>query len=88
MERVQDLLGSPVYVQGRQVGRIHDLLFDDTSWHIVYIVLRTGIGLSQWDKLLCPLTVQVDHASHTCILSLSPQQLRLCPDTETGPPIG
>ncbi len=82
---MQALLGIPVYSQGRRIAHIHDLLVDDALWCVTYAVLRMGHGLGQREKLVCPHVLQLDQARRTCDLSLSRQQLRLCPDPAADP---
>ena len=40
------LIGSPVIAKNGETGSIHDFLFDDQSWKVLYLVVYVGNWLT------------------------------------------
>ena len=70
------------------VGTVHDLFFDDQSWEVRYLVVKTGNWLSGRRVLLPPTVVeQRDWANHRLQVPLTQQQIKDSPDVDTDKPI-
>jgi hypothetical protein len=69
-------------------GCVLDVLFDDRSWHVKYLVVRLGGRLSAWHVLLKPDLVT--HAAWTereLHVPLSGREFRQLPGVQSDPPV-
>lgn len=68
------------------VGQVDDLLFDDATWTVRYVVVDTGTWLAGRRVLLAPHAINV-HATETACVSvnLTQEQIRTSPEADTGP---
>ncbi len=75
-------------LNGDRIGRVHDFLFDDRSWSIRYLVLRTGGWLARRKKLVSPLALgEPDWSSRTIPVRLSVKQVKESPDISIDKPV-
>src|SRR5437899_1783727 len=71
------------------IGRVHDLYFDDRRWTVRYLVVDTRHWLPGRRVLLSPAAVRLpDWAHHEIVASLSREQIRRCPGIDSDPPVG
>ncbi len=71
-----------------KIGTVSDLLFDDMSWSVRWLVVDTGHWLPGRKVLLPPLClgeIDSDHAQLSVRLSM--QQVKDSPDTNTDQPV-
>lgn len=54
LRTIEDLQRYDLQASDGAVGRVHDLFFDDTSWAIRYLVVKTGTWLLHQDLLISP----------------------------------
>ena len=69
-------------------ARVVDVLLDDQSWHVRYLVVRLGGRLSLWDVLLKPDAVM--HAAWTerkLHVPFTRREVEQLPDVQTDPPV-
>ena len=70
------------------VGTVDDLLFDDRSWSITQIVIRTGDWPARKRVLILPRDVQgADWSARRLRLGLTEQQVHTAPTLESHPPV-
>lgn len=75
-------------LNGDRIGRVHDFLFDDRSWSIRYLVLRTGFWLARRKKLVSPVALgEPDWSSRTIPVMLSVKQVEESPDISVDKPV-
>jgi hypothetical protein len=80
--------GYAIKASDGQVGTVKDLLFEDVSWVIRWLVVDTGNWLSG-RKVLLPLSTlgQPDPALRHFPVKLTMQQVKDSPDIDTDRPV-
>ncbi|MBN1855258.1 MAG: hypothetical protein JW829_21175 [Pirellulales bacterium] len=69
-------------------GKLVDLLFDDRSWTISYVVIRIGSWHTRPQVLVRPRDItDINLASRRVCLGLSESQLKAAPSLESNPPV-
>lgn len=62
------------------VGRVDDLLFDDATWMVRYLVVDTGVWLAGRRVLLAPVSVNGQAADAPCLsVGLTREQIEMSP---------
>jgi sporulation protein YlmC with PRC-barrel domain len=75
------LKGYAIEASDGRIGSIDDLLFDDTTWKIRWLVVDTGTWLTGRKVLLHPSAVQtVDHDDQRLQVTLTRKQVEDSPD--------
>jgi hypothetical protein len=70
------------------IGSIGDVLFDDVTWRVRWLVVDTGSLLSGRRVLLPPSALsQVNHIGHQLAVHLTKQQIKDSPNITTDEPI-
>jgi hypothetical protein len=70
------------------LGHVDDLLFDDRSWKVEFIVVRFGGWFNRQRGLVLPFDVQSAEWAAGCLnLRLTQDQLRAAPILESHPPV-
>jgi sporulation protein YlmC with PRC-barrel domain len=70
------------------VGHVKDLLFDDTTWKIRWLVVDTGHWLSSRRVLLHPSAISdMDHGAQTLRFALTRAQIEASPDLSQDEPV-
>ncbi len=82
------LIGSPVIATDGETGSIHDFLFDDQSWRILYLVVDVGNWLKRRDVVL-PIAVleKPDWTNKICRTHLTKEQVHNSPDVDAEKPV-
>lgn len=84
----ETLSGFRVMAAEEEVGRVHDCFFDESTWHIRYIVVRTGSWLLGRDVIIVPSHVRVLSLEDEQIATdLTKDELKNSPDVDTEKPI-
>lgn len=88
LSRVHDYLRFTLHATDGDIGRLHDVYFDDQSWTVRYLVVETRHWLRGRRVLLAPLRVRgVDWNHREMIVGLSREQIRESPGVETDRPV-
>src|ERR1041384_2923229 len=89
MERsVKQLRGAQIVAQDGEIGRVDDLLFDDESWVVRYLVVDTGGWLTGRRVLLSPLSFQsINWEDRSIAVNLSRAQVEKGPDLSADQPV-
>jgi hypothetical protein len=83
-----DMKSYAILADDGAIGHVADLLFDDQSWLIRWMVVRTGGWLSGRKVLIHPGSIaRVDHAAHTIRVSLSMEKVAGSPEISTDEPV-
>lgn len=80
--------GYTVAASDGDIGTVNDLLFDDQSWHIRWLVVDTGTWFTE-RKVLLP-TSALGHANDSTekfSVKLTRQQVKDSPDVDTARPV-
>lgn len=82
------LIGSPVIATDGETGSVHNFLFDDQSWKVLYLVVDVGSWLKRRDVVL-PITAleKPDWTNRTCRAHLTKEQVRNSPDIDAEMPV-
>jgi hypothetical protein len=82
------IIGYAIHANDGVVGKIIDVLFDDSSWLIRWFVVDTGTWLPGRKVLLPPSALaSVNHIGHQFSVRLDRQQVKACPDVDTDRPV-
>jgi len=85
---ISNLFGLSVKATDGEVGIVQDFYFDDQTWIIRYLIIKTGDWLSGRKVLLSPFSLvnkPGNPASFT--VSLTKEQIRNSPDINTDKPV-
>ncbi|MEP6604916.1 MAG: PRC-barrel domain-containing protein, partial [Nitrosospira sp.] len=70
------------------IGTVSDLLFNDATWLVRWLVVDTGNWLTGRTVLLPPSALaHVNHIGHQFSVRLTKQQIKECPDIESDRPV-
>lgn len=85
---VNNLIGHNLDATDGEIGRVEDFYFDDRTWTIRYLVVKTGNWLSGRKVLISP-GVLLRHSWESGIfpVSLTKEQVRNSPDIDTEKPV-
>ncbi|MBK6569820.1 PRC-barrel domain containing protein [Candidatus Aalborgicola defluviihabitans] len=88
LRNMQELKSYTIAATDGDVGELTDAYFDDQSWVVRYMVIKTGAWLTSRNVLISPYAVQhADWASKRLSLSLTRDQLKNSPDIDTKKPV-
>lgn len=72
LRKLAELRGLAVIVQEDEVGTVSDLLFDDDTKAVCYLVVKTGSWLTERKLLITPVSIsEVNWLDEELDLSLS-----------------
>jgi sporulation protein YlmC with PRC-barrel domain len=85
---VNNLIGNNLDATDGEIGRVEDFYFDDQTWTIRYLVVKTGSWLSGRKVLISPnVLLKNSWESGMFPVRLSKEQVRNSPDIDTEKPI-
>lgn len=88
LRSAKEVAGYYVEAGKDSVGRITDLILDDGSWTIRYLVIQTGGWFSDRKILISPMWARfIDWSSNKVGVDLSPSQMRSLPEYDPTVPI-
>ena len=71
-----------------EIGKVEEFYFDDQSWTIRYLIVKTGGWLFGREVLISPQALQMaDWKNKTFPVNLSKEQIRNSPDIDTDKPV-
>lgn len=87
LRNIKDLLGFRIAAKDGEIGLVKDFYFDDETWTIRYLIVKTGPWFSR-EVLLSPEVV-IDHKwdSGTFDVGITMEQVRHSPDIDTQRPV-
>ncbi len=89
VEKLEDLIGFTLHAIDGDIGRVHDIYFDDRHWTVRYLVVDTRHWLPGRRVLLSPVSIRhVDWARREIIVGLCREQIRRSPGVDTDEPLG
>ncbi|WP_316814523.1 PRC-barrel domain-containing protein [Pedobacter nyackensis] len=81
---VKSLSGFTIGATDGEIGKVDELFFDDETWTIRYLVVKTGGWLSGRKVLLSPLALlRPDWKNRVFPVNLSKEQVKNSPDIDT-----
>jgi hypothetical protein len=88
MERtINSLVGCRMEARDGDVGKVEDVYFDDESWKVRYLVLKTDDWLSGRKVLIAPVALVEDCSTGALLVDLTKDQIRQSPDIDTEKPV-
>jgi uncharacterized protein YrrD len=89
MERtIISLVGWRMEARDGEVGKVEDVYFDDESWKVRYLVLKTDDWLSGRKVLIAPLALMKDGCKTGVFrVNLTRDQIRRSPGIDTDKPV-
>jgi uncharacterized protein YrrD len=89
MERnLNSLIGESMGAMDGEIGKVEDFYFEDDTWTIRYLVVKTGIGMSGRKVLISPNTFPKHAwASGMFRANLTREQVRNSPDIDSDKPV-
>jgi sporulation protein YlmC with PRC-barrel domain len=87
LRNINDLLGFRIAAEDGDIGKVKDFYFDDETWTVRYLIVKTGNWLSR-EVLISP-SVVTDRFWEPASFSvgLTRQQVRDSPDIDTEKPV-
>ncbi|MCW6511775.1 PRC-barrel domain-containing protein [Lichenifustis flavocetrariae] len=85
---VSALKGYAILATDGRIGSVSDVLFDDESWRLRWLVVDTGTWLSERKVLVHPSAIgQVDHRAQELPVRMSKAQIERSPDLARDRPV-
>ncbi|MEO6251733.1 MAG: PRC-barrel domain-containing protein [Ferruginibacter sp.] len=85
---IKSLLGFSLGATDGEIGKIEEFYFDDKTWAIRYLVVKTGSWLTGRTVLISPQAIQSpDWEKRELHVNLTRDQISNSPDTDTHKPI-
>ena len=85
---VENLVGFSMIETDGEIGKVEEFYFDDQSWTIRYLIVKTGNWFSQKKVLISPRVLnQPDWESQQFPVSLTKNQIENSPDIDTDKPV-
>jgi uncharacterized protein YrrD len=88
LRSLEDLTGASVIATEGEIGKVCNILFDDQSWVIRYLVVDVGSWLARRDVVISVSAIgEPDWKSKTLGARLTKEQVRNCPDVDSKKPV-
>jgi uncharacterized protein YrrD len=88
LRKIDHIRGFSIAAHDRELGELRDVFFDDRTWQVRYLVVRTGGWLSGREVLLSPESVRGVHERDESIsVALTAEQVRESPDVRSDLPV-
>jgi sporulation protein YlmC with PRC-barrel domain len=88
LRSIDEQLGYNVIAADGEMGKVYDILFDDETWEIRYLVVEAGSWLSSRRVLIAPAALgQPDWGLREFPVALTMQQVEKSPDIDLDKPV-
>lgn len=88
LKSIKSLPGYKILATDGEIGKLHDLLFDDMSWATAYFVVETGNWLLGRKVLLAPVSVgQPDWEAQKLPVALTKERIKNSPHIDVDKPV-
>lgn len=85
---VKSLIGFTMGATDGEIGKADDFYFDDESWTVRYLIVKTGGWLSGRKVLISPAALHAPHwEKESFPVNLSKSQIENSPDIDTDKPV-
>jgi hypothetical protein len=82
------LKGLAIHATDGELGAVDEFLFDDDTWAVRYLVVKTGGWLDDRRVLISPMSVfQADWPAKRLDVTLTKEQVKHSPDIDTHQPV-
>lgn len=88
LRKAHAMIGTKLHALDGEIGRIDDLYFDDLTWVIRYMIVRTGSWFAEKDVMLSPASIRdVVWDDDGVYVDLTKQQIQESPDLDGQRPV-
>ncbi len=88
LKEVKQLHGWPIHALDGEIGHLDELLFDDESWMVRYLIVDTGNWLTGRQVLISPLSLGfLDWDQKVLHLNLTREKIEHSPSVATDQPV-
>lgn len=85
---VKNLVGFSLKETDGEIGNVEDFYFDDITWKVRYLVVRTGNWFTRRKVLISPKSLQkMDWENEEFLVNLTQEQIKNSPDIDTEKPV-
>ncbi len=85
---LKSLIGFQIGATDGDIGKVEDFYFDDQTWTVRYLVVKTGGWLSGREVLISPIAVQQPNWNEKIFpANLTKEQVKHSPDIDTEKPV-
>ena len=85
---INDLSGFTIGATDGEIGKVDEFYFDDTTWTIRYMIVKTGGWLTGREVLISPVALLAPDWEHDIMpVNLTRKQVEESPDIDTDKPI-
>jgi uncharacterized protein YrrD len=85
---INSLIGFRMQATDGEIGKVEEFYFDDQSWFIRYLILKTGDWLSGREALISPeALIKGAWKTHSFPVNLTKEQISNSPDINTAKPV-
>ena len=87
-QNIENLIGFSLGANDGEIGKVEEFYFDDSTWDIRYIIVKTGGWLFGRKVLIAPQSVQkVDWGKNNFTINLTKEQVKNSPEIDTDKPV-
>lgn len=88
IDSVKQMEGRALRARDGTIGKVKDLYFDDSHWHVRYLVVTTGSWLNERRVLIAPESLHpMDRMAQEFPVNLTMDQVRNSPGIESDRPV-
>jgi sporulation protein YlmC with PRC-barrel domain len=88
LRSLDSVLGSSILATDGEIGKVYNVLFDDRTWGVRYLVVETGSWLARRKVLLSPAVLgRSDWTEKRIPALLTREQVRNSPDVDADQPV-
>lgn len=85
---IKNLVGFNLKETDGEIGNVEDFYFDDITWKVRYLVVRTGNCFTGRKVLISPKSLQkTDWENEEFLVNLTQEQIKNSPDIDTEKPV-
>lgn len=86
--KVKNLTGFTIGATDGEIGKVTEFYFDDQTWTVRYLIVKTGGWLSGRQVLIAPQAItSPDWSEKTFHVNLTKGQVKASPDIDTSKPV-
>ena len=87
-QNIENLIGFSLGANDGEIGKVEEFYFDDSTWDIRYIVVKTGGWLFGREVVIAPQSGQrVDWGKNNFTVNLTKEQVKNSPEIDTDKPV-
>lgn len=88
LHSLHNMVGYGMMARDGEIGNVEEFYFDDQSWIIRYLILKTGHWLNGRRLLISPVSIlNRSFGNGPFLVNLSKEQVRFSPDINTDKPV-